>query len=84
MKNRFGSTNEIGVFEMKENGLEEVLDPSELFLDERSAGASGSTVVAALKGTRPYFGRNSGFDRTGNVWQPPQNGDRASITIGFR
>lgn len=55
VKNRFGSTNEIGVFEMKENGLEEVLNPSELFLDERSAGASGSTVVAALEGTRPIL-----------------------------
>ena len=55
VKNRFGSTNEIGVFEMKENGLQEVLNPSELFLDERSAGSSGSTVVAAMEGTRPIL-----------------------------
>lgn len=55
VKNRFGSTNEIGVFEMKEDGLKEVENPSEMFLDERSAGASGSTVVAAMEGTRPIL-----------------------------
>ncbi|HET7522417.1 MAG TPA: DNA repair protein RadA [Bacillales bacterium] len=52
VKNRFGSTNEIGVFEMKEAGLEEVLNPSEIFLEERSEGAAGSTVVASMEGTR--------------------------------
>ena len=55
VKNRFGSTNEIGVFEMKESGLTEVANPSELFLSERSAGASGSSVVAALEGSRPIL-----------------------------
>jgi DNA repair protein RadA/Sms len=55
VKNRFGSTNEIGVFEMKEEGLEEVLNPSEIFLEERSKGAAGSTVVASLEGTRPML-----------------------------
>jgi DNA repair protein RadA/Sms len=54
-KNRFGSTNEIGVFEMRSRGLREVLNPSEVFLSERSVGASGSTVVAALEGTRPIL-----------------------------
>jgi DNA repair protein RadA/Sms len=52
VKNRFGSTNEIGVFEMKEVGLEEVLNPSEVFLEERSKGAAGSTIVPSLEGTR--------------------------------
>lgn len=52
VKNRFGSTNEIGIFEMKESGLEEVLNPSEIFLEERTAGVSGSTVVASMEGTR--------------------------------
>ena len=55
MKNRFGSTNEMGIFEMKENGLEEVANPSEIFLEERSQGASGSTVVASMEGTRPCW-----------------------------
>lgn len=54
-KNRFGSTNEIGVFEMKDSGLCEVNNPSELFLAERPLGASGSVVVAALEGTRPLL-----------------------------
>lgn len=55
VKNRFGSTNEIGVFEMKDSGLCEVANPSELFLSERPLGASGSVVVAALEGTRPLL-----------------------------
>ncbi|WP_078578548.1 DNA repair protein RadA [Salipaludibacillus agaradhaerens] len=55
VKNRFGSTNEIGIFEMKEEGLEEVLNPSEIFLEERSTGAAGSAVVASMEGTRPVL-----------------------------
>lgn len=55
VKNRFGSTNELGIFEMKENGLQEVLNPSQLFLEERSSGASGSTIVASMEGTRPVL-----------------------------
>jgi len=54
-KNRFGSTNEIGVFEMKAGGLAEVQDPSSLFLAERPLGASGSVVTASLSGTRPLL-----------------------------
>jgi DNA repair protein RadA/Sms len=55
MKNRFGSTNEIGIFEMHDGGLREVADPSRVFLAERSAGASGSAVVATMEGTRPLL-----------------------------
>lgn len=54
-KNRFGSTNEIGVFEMREEGLVEVSNPSELFLNERPEGVSGSLVTATLEGTRPLL-----------------------------
>ncbi len=54
-KNRFGSTNEIGIFEMHESGLTEVENPSEIFLSERSFGASGSAVTAAIEGTRPIL-----------------------------
>ncbi len=54
-KNRFGSTNEIGVFEMKGTGLSEVLDPSSLFLAERPKQAPGSIVTASLSGTRPLL-----------------------------
>lgn len=55
VKNRFGSTNEIGIFEMQEGGLVEVANPSELFLSERPLGVSGSTVVASMEGTRPVL-----------------------------
>lgn len=55
MKNRFGSTNEIGIFEMHDGGLREVANPSEVFLAERTSGASGSTVVASMEGTRPLL-----------------------------
>ncbi|MGG0178752.1 DNA repair protein RadA [Gottfriedia acidiceleris] len=55
VKNRFGSTNETGIFEMKELGLVEVLNPSEIFLEERPFGVAGSTVVASMEGTRPVL-----------------------------
>ncbi|UCF78475.1 MAG: DNA repair protein RadA [Candidatus Eiseniibacteriota bacterium] len=54
-KNRFGSTNEIGVFEMREMGLVEVLDPSRVFLSERDSRAPGSVVVSSIEGTRPLL-----------------------------
>ncbi len=54
-KNRFGNTNEIGVFEMHEDGLSEVKNPSELFLSEREKETSGSVVTASLEGTRPIL-----------------------------
>jgi len=54
-KNRFGSTNEIGVFEMTSAGLGEVPNPSELFLSERPHDASGSVVVPIMEGTRPFL-----------------------------
>jgi len=55
VKNRFGPTNEIGVFEMKDAGLEEVLSPSEMFLSERPVNVSGSVVVPSMEGTRPIL-----------------------------
>ncbi len=55
VKNRFGSTNEVGVFEMKESGLEEVPNPSQLLLAERPRGVSGSVVACSVEGTRPIL-----------------------------
>jgi len=55
VKNRFGSTNEIGVFEMKEKGLVEVTNPSAVFLSERTVNAPGSVVAASMEGTRPIL-----------------------------
>ena len=55
VKNRFGSTNEIGIFEMRTKGLVEVSNPSEIFLAERLADANGSAVVVSMEGTRPIL-----------------------------
>jgi DNA repair protein RadA/Sms len=55
VKNRFGSTNEIGVFEMKESGLAEVENPSALFLAERPVNVPGSVVMPSVEGTRPIL-----------------------------
>lgn len=55
VKNRFGSTNEIGIFEMRQIGLVEVLNPSEAFLEERIDGATGSAIVCSMEGTRPIL-----------------------------
>ncbi len=54
-KNRFGSTDEVGVFEMGETGLREVMNPSEIFLEERSRGVAGSVIVPTIEGTRPLL-----------------------------
>ena len=55
VKNRFGSTNEIGVFEMRANGLEEVENPSEFMLGGKPKGASGSVVACSMEGSRPIL-----------------------------
>ncbi|MGK0552741.1 DNA repair protein RadA [Enterococcus faecalis] len=55
VKNRFGSTNEIGIFEMREQGLVEVVNPSQVFLEERLEGATGSAIVVAMEGSRPIL-----------------------------
>ncbi len=55
VKNRFGSTDEVGVFEMADAGMREVRNPSEAFLEERNRSASGSTVAVTMEGTRPIL-----------------------------
>ncbi|USS93571.1 DNA repair protein RadA [Fructilactobacillus ixorae] len=55
VKNRFGSTNELGIFEMADQGLQEVQNPSEIFLEERLQNATGSAIVVAMEGTRPIL-----------------------------
>lgn len=55
VKNRFGSTNEIGVFEMRQSGLQEVKNPSEFMLNGKPEGASGSVVACSMEGTRPIL-----------------------------
>jgi len=55
IKNRFGATDEIGVFEMAENGLSEISNPSKIFLEERLIGSPGSVITAVMEGTRPFL-----------------------------
>ena len=79
MKNRFGSTNEIGIFEMSDAGLREVDNPSELFLSERPQNVSGSTVVACLEGTRPLMVEIQALVSQTNFGMPR----RTSIGVDF-
>ena len=79
MKNRFGSTNEIGVFEMSDAGLREVDNPSELFLSERPRNVSGSAVVASLEGTRPLMVEVQALVSQTNFGMPR----RTSIGVDF-
>ena len=55
VKNRFGSTNEVGIFEMRESGMVEITNPSEIFLPEREGAGPGSVVVCSMEGTRPLL-----------------------------
>ena len=71
VKNRYGSTNEIGVFEMRGDGLHGVENPSAMFLAERPAGAPGSVVVPVVEGTRPLLVEVQALVSTTN-YGPPQ------------
>ncbi|MCD6165712.1 DNA repair protein RadA [bacterium] len=70
VKNRFGSTNEIGVFEIREQGLVEVSNPSELFLSNRRGDISGSTVTCAIEGTRPLLVEIQALTTTASFGMP--------------
>lgn len=72
VKNRFGSTNEIGVFEMNENGLTQVPNPSAVFLSERSAAAPGSVVTACIEGSRPILVEIQGLVSSSNLGGSPR------------
>lgn len=76
-KNRFGSTNEIGIFEMHEKGLVEVQNPSELFLSERDKSTSGSSVTATIEGTRPLLLEVQALVTPSNFGNPQR------VTTGF-
>ena len=76
-KNRFGSTNEIGVFEMHETGLREVKNPSELFLSERDKETAGSVVTSSMEGTRPILLEVQALVTPSNYGYPQR------VTTGF-
>ncbi len=70
VKNRFGSTNEVGVFEMKAEGMVEVINPSEIFLAERLPNASGSAIAVPMEGTRPLLVEVQALASTTSFPQP--------------
>jgi DNA repair protein RadA/Sms len=70
VKNRFGSTNEIGVFEMKDRGLDEVENPSAVFLSERPTASPGSVVTTSMEGTRPVLVEIQGLASSTNLGTP--------------
>ncbi|MBA4369175.1 MAG: DNA repair protein RadA [Desulfobacterium sp.] len=70
VKNRFGSTNEIGVFEMKDKGLDEVANPSAVFLSERPENTPGSIVTASVEGTRPILVEIQGLAGSSTLGTP--------------
>ena len=79
VKNRFGSTDEIGVFEMKQDGRREVANPSEFMLDGRPEGASGSVVACSMEGTRPILIEIQALTATSNLAYPRRTADGADL-----
>jgi DNA repair protein RadA/Sms len=75
VKNRFGSTNEVGVFEMSERGMEEVRNPSELFLAERLPNATGSAIAVSMEGTRPLLVEVQALSSTTAFSMPRRTGN---------
>ena len=78
VKNRFGATSEVGVFEMRERGLIEVTNPSEAFLEERMINAPGSAIAVAMEGTRPILVEIQGLTsptQFGNARRTPNGVD---------
>jgi len=73
VKNRFGATNEVGIFQMQSEGLIEVENPSELFLAERSVNVAGSTIFPSLEGTRPILVEVQALVSNANFGTPQRN-----------
>ena len=73
VKNRFGSTNEIGMFEMQEKGMVEITNPSSVLLGEREDNPPGSIVVASLEGTRTILVELQALTSRNNIWFPKKN-----------
>ena len=72
-KNRFGTTNEVGVFQMNEKGLTEISNPSEMFLSERSINVAGTSIFPSLEGTRPILIEIQALVSEANYGTPQRN-----------
>ena len=73
VKNRFGSTNEIGMFEMQDKGMVEIQNPSSVLLGERDENPAGSIVVASMEGTRPIMVELQALTSRNNFWFSKKN-----------
>jgi DNA repair protein RadA/Sms len=73
VKNRFGATNEVGIFLMSSKGLQEVKNPSELFLEERTKNVAGTAIYASLEGTRPILVEVQALVSPANFGTPQRN-----------
>ena len=72
-KNRFGATHEVGIFQMDESGLSEIKNPSEIFLEERNANVSGTSIYPSLEGTRPILIEIQALVTNANYNAPQRN-----------
>ena len=79
VKNRYGSTNEVGIFEMCDQGLVEVLNPSQVFLEERLGQATGSAVAVTMEGTRPLLVEIQALVTRGNPDRPRRTGNGVDV-----
>jgi DNA repair protein RadA/Sms len=75
VKNRFGSTNEVGVFEMRDGGMIEISNPSQVFLEERLGQATGSAVAITMEGTRPLLVEIQALVSKGSEERPRRTGN---------
>lgn len=73
VKNRFGATHEVGIFQMNERGLEEIKNPSEMFIAERSIDVAGTTIYPSLEGTRPILVEVQALVSNANYGTPQRN-----------
>ena len=73
VKNRFGSTNEIGMFEMKEEGMCEILNPSDILISESDENPSGSCIICCMEGTRPMLIEIQSLTTRKCIWFPKKN-----------
>ena len=80
VKNRFGATSEVGVFEMRDRGMVEVTNPSEAFLAERLVNTPGSAIAVTMEGTRPLLVEIQGLDHPHELWQSAPHRQR----IGYQ
>jgi len=79
VKNRFGSTNEVGIFEMGEAGMMEVSNPSEMFLAERLPNAAGSAIAVSMEGTRPLLVEVQALSSSTSFSQPRRTGNGVDL-----